>query len=145
MARSQFPPLARRAAWTFALAIGLAALARSLGAHAMEPGDGVVYSVSRALDLGGGEPPPPKDFYVNLGAAQGLQPGSRLTVRRRVSTYDLAAEKLYKDVTFSIATLRVIHVERNIAIARLDRFTPQDTTPSLSPRAVMIGDQVEAQ
>jgi hypothetical protein len=105
--------------------------------------DYVVYSVYKELDLGNPGEVPQKDFYVNAGTAQGLHPGTPLKVFRRVSTYDLMSEKLYRDVSFPIARLKVIHSEANASIARLDKMLPDAQTPAYSPRAVMVGDLVE--
>lgn len=104
--------------------------------------DFVVYSVYKALDLGNPGETPQKDFYVNLGSSQGIAPGTTLEVLRRLPTYDLSTQKLYKDIAFPIATLKVIHVENNAAVARLDKLMPADKTPAISPRAVMVGDFV---
>lgn len=105
--------------------------------------DFVVYSVYRALDLGNaGEPPPPKDYYINMGSAQGLSEGSLLSVYRRMATYDLLSEKLYKEVMFPIAKLKVIHVEQGVAIARMDQMIVTDKMPAITPVAVMVGDLV---
>jgi hypothetical protein len=103
--------------------------------------DYVVYSVYKELDLGNEGEKPEKDFYVNMGTAQGIRNGTILKAYRRVSTYDLMSEKLYRDVSFPIARLKVIHTESNAAIARLEKMLPD--TPAFSPRAVMVGDLVE--
>jgi hypothetical protein len=122
---------------TLGLAFTALEASRSLAA------DFVVYSVFKPLDLGNpGETPPPKDYYVNMGAAQGIHPGSQLEVSRRISTYDLLSEKLYQDVTFPIARLKVIHVENNAAICRMDKILSAEKTPGTSIRAVMVGDVV---
>ncbi|MCM2279660.1 MAG: hypothetical protein NDJ89_16420 [Oligoflexia bacterium] len=116
--------------WTFAFA-----------ANGTQAADFVVYSVYRPLDMGDGEVPL-KDYYVNMGSANGLRAGAVLDVFRRVSTYDLANEKLYKDISFKIASLRVIHVEANAAVARIEKFAAADKIPALAHRYVMIGDTV---
>jgi hypothetical protein len=103
----------------------------------------VVYSVFRALDFGNAGEDPKKDFYVNMGSANGVHVGSVLSVSRRVPTYDMLNEKLYKDVQIPIAHLKVIHVENNAAVARLDQLSPEETTPVVAYRAVMVGDSVE--
>jgi hypothetical protein len=105
--------------------------------------DYTVYSVYKALDLGNPGETPQKDFYVNMGQAQGIREGTVLEVSRKAYTYDLISEKLYKEITFPIAKLRVIHVEPNVAVARLDKMLPSDKTPAATPRAVMIGDVVK--
>jgi len=105
--------------------------------------DFIVYSVFKPVDLGIANEAPAKDYYVNMGSAQGLRPGSTLDVLRKVASYDLSTQKLYKDVVFPFAKLKVIHVENDAAIARLDKFLPAESTPVLAPKAVMVGDIVK--
>lgn len=121
-----------------ALSLTAAGLAPALA----EAAEHIVYGTYRPVDLGNGSEPPPKDFYVNLGTNQGLGRGARLEVLRKVSTFDLESQKLYKDLFFPIATLKVIHVESNAAVARLEKLTSPDETPAHSPQAVMVGDLV---
>jgi hypothetical protein len=104
--------------------------------------DFVVYSVYKGVDLGTPGEAPQKDYYVNMGTLNGLHAGAQLEVRRRMPTYDLVSEKLYKDVTFPIARIKVIHVEDNAAICRLEKLLPADKTPVVASRAVMVGDLV---
>ena len=105
--------------------------------------ESVVYSIYRELDLGNPGENPQKDFYVNMGTAQGVHTGSVLEVARRVPTYDLVNEKLFKDIIFPIARIKVIHAEENAAVARLEKLLPADSTPAISPRGVMVGDLVK--
>ena len=104
--------------------------------------DFIVYSVYKGLDFGNPGESPPKDFHVNMGSSQGLRAGTTLNVYRKEATYDLQNEKLYKDVTFPIARLKVIHAESGAAIARLHEMLPADKTPVIVPRTVMVGDIV---
>ncbi|MEK6706798.1 MAG: hypothetical protein AABZ06_13525 [Bdellovibrionota bacterium] len=105
--------------------------------------DFVVYSVYRGLDLGIAGESPQKDFYVNIGLANGAKPGTILFVSRRTASYDLLGEKIHKEVTFPIAKLKVIHVEKGISIARLEKMLPLEKTPSVTPFTVMVGDLVK--
>jgi hypothetical protein len=125
----------------FTLLILLSIPATTLISRATGAADYVVYSVYKELDLGFEGEKPEKDFYVNMGTAQGVKPGTVLKAYRRMSTYDLMSEKLYRDVSFPIARLKVIHVENNAAVARLEKMLPD--TPAYSPHAVMVGDLVE--
>jgi hypothetical protein len=86
---------------TMAISAGILAIPSQ--AHSAEF---VVYSVYRGLDMGIPGETPQKDFYVNIGAAQGVRVGTTLEVMRRASTYDLITEKLYKDLTYPIARLK---------------------------------------
>jgi hypothetical protein len=102
----------------------------------------VVYSVYQKLNLGNADEVPQKDYYVNMGSNVGLKEGSVLEVMRKVSSYDLLSEQLYRDLTFPIAQIKVIHVEPTEAIARLEKFLPAEKTPAITPRAIMVGDSV---
>ncbi len=115
--------------------------------------EAVVYSVYQGVDLG--EPPvipesseakpppaPKKDYFINVGSSQGIKPGTVLEVSRKMPTYDLLGEKLYKEIVFPIGSIKVIHVEQGVAIARLEKMLPSDKTPAFSPRAIMVGDLV---
>lgn len=120
-------------------AMGLALLAAGGLAQA---DDFVVYSVFQGLNLGNPGEVSQKDYYVNMGSSNGVRPGTTLEVLRKIATYDLLSEKLYKDMQFPIARLKVIHVENNAAIARLEKLMPAEETPAITLRAVMIGDLV---
>ncbi len=104
--------------------------------------DFVVYSIYRGLNLGNPDESVQKDYYVNMGSMHGLHEGSILEVMRRNPTYNLLSEQHYKDVVFPIARIKVIHVESIAAIARLQTMLPVESTPTISPRAVMVGDLV---
>ena len=80
-----------------------------------------------------------------MGSSQGVGEGMILKVSRRVSSYDAQSQQLYRDVTFPIGFLKVIHVESNAAVARLDHMLPADKMPSLNPPAIMVGDLVKPQ
>jgi len=102
-----------------------------------------VYSTYRPVDLGFPGETTNRDYFVNMGSNQGVKPGSYLRVMRKAPTYDMNNQKVFRDVTFPIARLKVIHVESNAAIARLHEYAPPDVTPGFSPRVVMVGDLVE--
>jgi len=104
--------------------------------------EAIVYSVYKGIDLGNPNDENQKDFFVNLGTNNGVNEGSLLEVSRRSPTYDLTTEKLYKDLVYPFATLKVIHAEKDAAIARLEKIYPQSKTPVLTPRAVIVGDLV---
>ncbi len=110
--------------------------------HECLASDFVIYSVYRGLNLGNTNEAPAKDYYINMGSGEGLHIGSVLEVYRRLSTYDLLSEQLYTDVIFPIATVKIIHVEPRASIARLEKMKPQDSTPEINPKSVMVGDIV---
>lgn len=103
----------------------------------------VIYSVYQSLNLGNEKEVPQKDFYINMGSLHGVREGSVIEVSRRVSTYDLVSQQLYRDMVFKVGYLKVIHVEPNAAIARLEKLLPPEESPAANPRAIMVGDLVQ--
>lgn len=100
--------------------------------------------VEKELDMGLGKEPR-KDFYVNMGAAQGLQIGSHLAVSRRIPVVDHFNGKNTNDVLIPVAALKVIHVEKDMAIARLTEMVKEDTSPVAGVSAPMVGDFIDLQ
>jgi hypothetical protein len=125
-------------------AIPTSALARQdlLGNPEVIEDDFQVLNVSTQLMMGDPGEKKRKDFTINAGTQQGIQSGSELTVFRRRPSYDLIRNRLYQDVTFPIAVIRVIHSEANVSIARLEKILPEDETPLLIPSSIMVGDLV---
>jgi hypothetical protein len=105
--------------------------------------DFTVYSIYQGLNLGGLGEVTQRDLYVNMGSSQGLVTGARLQVYRHTPTFDLVSQQVYREVTFPIAVIKVIHVEPQVSIARLEKFLPVDETATISPKAVMVGDLVK--
>jgi hypothetical protein len=103
----------------------------------------IVYSVFKGIDLGNPNEMVQKDYFINLGTNQGIRVGTVLEVARKSPSYDLTTEKLYKDLIFPFARIKVIHAEKDAAIARLEKLYPEDQTPVLTPRSVIVGDMVK--
>ncbi len=102
----------------------------------------IVYSVFKGVDLGNPNEMLQKDYFINLGTNQGIRVGTVLEVARKAPSYDLTTEKLYKDLIFPFAQVKVIHAEKDASIARLEKLYPMDRTPVLVPRSVIVGDLV---
>lgn len=102
----------------------------------------IVYSVFKGIDLGNPNEAVEKDFFVNLGTDQGIRVGTILEVARKSPSYDLTTEKLYKDLVFPFAQIRVIHAEKDASIARMEKIYSTEKTPVLIPRSVIVGDMV---
>ncbi len=101
-----------------------------------------VYEVFRAVDLGESDRPPPKEFFVNMGAIQGVRKGSVLDVYRKISSFDNLAEKHGGEHMVPVGRIKVIHADERTAIARMERFVSLEQEPALLPQSVMIGDLV---
>jgi len=124
------------------LALFACAYFLSTPAKTQELNESMVYSVRTPLSLGNPGEKIEKDYYLNIGAQQGVRAGDRVNVLRRASSYDLLNKRLYTDVTFPIAQLKIIHVEGKASIARLEKILPQSETPTFDPPGVMVGDLV---
>lgn len=105
--------------------------------------ENTVYSVFQSLNMGNPGEVTHRDYYVTMGSSQGVRVGSKLEVYRRMPSYDLESQKLYKDVSFSIGELKVIHVESTAAIARLVKLNSPESTPAMITPSVLVGDVVK--
>ena len=101
-----------------------------------------VYSVYQHLDMGNENEKPQKDFYINMGTEHGLRKGSTVTVIKRVPTYDAVSEKLYREMAFPYARLKIVHAEQSLSVGRIEKVYPIDSIPAVNPQAVMVGDIV---
>lgn len=120
----------------------LLAIATLATPHLAETAEPQVYGLQHHLNMGNPGEENRKDFYVNAGTKQGIRAGSMLQVFRKTTSYDLINNKIHTEVTFPIATLKVIHAENEVSIARLDRMLPEDKAALINPTAVMVGDIV---
>lgn len=84
------------------------------------------------------------DYYIDGGENVGLLPGMLLRVERAVSVRDHRTGKNF-ETRIAFATVRVIRVHPELAIARIESIDDVDVAPIVSPRAVMIGDAVRPQ
>ncbi|MBC7386687.1 MAG: hypothetical protein H7301_11075 [Cryobacterium sp.] len=128
--------------WKVALTLALTAFSGLVPRSALSSETAIVYSVFKGIDLGNPNESVEKDFFVNLGTDQGIRVGTLLEVARKSPSYDLTTEKLYKDLVFPFAQIRVIHTEKDASIARMEKIYPTDKTPVLIPRTVIVGDMV---
>lgn len=105
--------------------------------------DFVVYGIYRDIDMGNPGEVPQKNYLMNMGSSSGLHEGSEVDVIRRVSTFNSLTQKIYQEMKFKIATLKVLHVEPNLAVATLKSLTPLKKIPIVDVKGVMIGDSVQ--
>ena len=107
-------------------------------------GDGtpVIFDVRRSLPM---EPDEPvyHDFYISAGVEVGIKKGQFLPVARQMPVHDPIQNKQQALLTIAVGKLQVIHVERNMAVARLVSELSDDERPTLEYEAVMIGDRVD--
>lgn len=102
----------------------------------------MIYGIQSSLNMGNPGEKSIKDYMINMGAKHGLRKGQIVEALRKTPTYDLNAKKLHKESIFPIARLKVIHVDDSTAITRLETMYPEEVTPVISPRAVLVGDLI---
>lgn len=101
-----------------------------------------IFDVRRSLPL---EPDEAitHDFYINAGPEVGLKKGSFINVVRPVPVHDPIQNKQQATLNIPIGKLQIIHVEKNIAVGRLQSELSDDERPTVEFEAIMIGDRVD--
>ncbi len=101
-----------------------------------------IFDVRKSLPM---EPTEPSfhDFYINAGVEAGFKKGQYLPVHRSLPIHDPVQNKQQGILTIPVGKILVIHVERNITVARLASELGDDERPTLEYEAVMIGDKID--
>lgn len=84
-----------------------------------------------------------RDFYLNQGSVAGLRPGMILTVKRRLPLYDSFHNRSAGNLSIAVGRVKIIHVERDLAVARQHSQFSRDDLPLLEDNFIMIGDDVD--
>lgn len=84
-----------------------------------------------------------KDFYINAGSNNGLRKGAYIEAMRKMAAFDNVNSKLAGDTQVKIARLQIIHIDKNLSIARLVKFYEKDKNPIAGFDTVMIGDVIQ--
>lgn len=117
---------------SFAILISRAAFAK----------DVTVFDVRRPLAMENDENPP-KDYFFNAGASEGLKKGMLVTVTRRQALYDQYLNKSPGDLVVAVGQLRIIHVQPDMSVARLEIMQNRANSPNVEFEAVMVGDKID--
>lgn len=104
--------------------------------------DHLIYSVAEEIPMGFDDEVTKKNYYMNIGAQQGVQEGTTLDVFRVISKsnpYDNLKRINYK---VKIGEIKVVHSEDSAAIGIMENFKDSNETPVLDLKGFMIGDYV---
>lgn len=103
-----------------------------------------VYSIEHKLPLGnlGTSEEPQKNFYLNIGSLQGLEEGSLVEVRRKVSKNNKFTNNKEHIFHVKVGMLKIIQVSENSSIAITDEDETSNQKPILNYSTVMLGDEV---
>lgn len=84
-----------------------------------------------------------RDFYLSKGGAAGIRPGMIVTVKRKIPLYDNFHNRSAGDLSIAVGQVKIIHVEKDLAVAReFSQFSREDL-PLLEDNFIMIGDEVD--
>lgn len=104
--------------------------------------DVTVFDVRRPLAMENGQVLP-KDYYINAGSDAGIKPGMIFAIVRRQSLYDAYQQKSPGELIVKVGELKIIHVQNEVSVARLEGIDSRDKLPTLEFDAIMVGDKVD--
>lgn len=101
----------------------------------------LIYSVAQDLPMGTDGQVIKKNFYVNMGKAQGVKKGTILDVFRVVSVLNPYDNRKRMNHKVKIGELKVLHSSDEGAIANFHKFEDEDM-PVLELDQFIVGDLV---
>jgi hypothetical protein len=116
---------------TLTLLLSQAALARSY----------VIFSMAQDLPMGFDNEVVRKNYYINVGAGQGVKKDSVLDVFRIVSIQNPYDNKKRVNYKVKIGELKVLHSSDEAAIAMVHQYE-KEKTPIFELDQFMVGDHV---
>lgn len=112
-----------------------------LATHAVSA-DVTVFDVRRTLRLSDHDTVY-HDYYLNGGSEAGLSPGMAITVTRRMPLYDSYQNHSAGDLQLKVARLKIIHVQKGLAVGRLMSEFSRENAPLLEDPFIMVGDALD--
>lgn len=101
----------------------------------------VIFSMTQDLSMGHADEVIRKNYYVNMGAGQGIKKDSVLDVFRIISVQNPYDNKKRVNYKVKIGELKVIHSSDEAAIATVSKMETENT-PIFELPQFMIGDHV---
>lgn len=101
-----------------------------------------IFDVRRTLRMSDSEPVY-HDYYVNGGNESGLAVGQVITVTRKLPLYDNYQNRSAGDLHLKVARLKIIHVQKGLAVGRLQSEFTRDNAPLLEDPFIMVGDELD--
>lgn len=101
-----------------------------------------IFDVRKSLPM---EPTDPSyhDFYISAGVEAGFKKGQYLPVQRAIPVHDPVKNIQQAVLTVPVGKVLVIHVERNMTVARLVTELGDEERPTLEYESIMIGDRID--
>lgn len=101
----------------------------------------VIFSMAQDLPMGTENEVVRKNYYINMGAGQGVKKDSVLDVFRIVSVQNPYDNKKRVNYKVKIGELKVLHSSDEAAIATVNSYEKEDV-PIFELNQFMIGDHV---
>lgn len=101
-----------------------------------------VFDVRKNLPMSDDEPVY-RDFYINAGSNAGIKSGMIITVIRKRALYDPYQNNNPSDLSVPVGELKVIHVQKDMSVARLHRTFDRDNMPILEFNFILVGDRLD--
>jgi hypothetical protein len=83
------------------------------------------------------------DFYINAGPEAGFKKGMYATVVRQVPIHDPVQNKQQAMLNVEVARIKIVHVQKNLTVARVHSILGDDERPTLEFESIMIGDRID--
>jgi len=84
----------------------------------------------------------PQDIILSTGSDGGLESGMILSVMRKIPMLNPYKENDQTELEIPFALVKIVHVQKDIAIARVEMFESSQLHPGVGTRGVLIGDYV---
>lgn len=102
----------------------------------------LIFSVVEDLPMGEENEILRRNYYINIGANQGVTPGTVLSVYRVISKSNPYDNKKRINYKIPIGLLEVVHSEENAAVATIKELLLSAKDPIFEINNFMIGDHV---
>ena len=102
----------------------------------------VIFSQSQDLSMGYENEIIRKNYYINMGGAQGIKKDSIVDVFRIISVQNPYDNKKRVNYKVKIGELKVIHASSESSIAMINEYEKEDLTPIFDLPQFMVGDHV---
>lgn len=102
----------------------------------------VIFNMAQDLPMGFENEVIRKNYYINLGAGQGVKKDSIVDVFRIISMQNPYDSKKRVNYKVKIGELKVLHTSDEASIAVVNKLEKQEETPIFELSQFMIGDHV---
>lgn len=104
--------------------------------------EGVIFHVSRKLRIEKDEPVAPKDYYIDLGAKQGIRIGDTFKAYREMLMVDDKTGDGNSLMRVELAEIKIMFIGEFDSIGRIERAVDKKDLPSLDYATILLGDRV---